>query len=130
MKTFKIDIQETLSRIIDIEASSSEEAISIAQKMYETTEIVLDYDDFVDCNISDLENQPFEQVKEAKLLLESNGFQAEELWSIYDVKQTFNCTHDQAMQVLKAALTNENVMFYIFDEISRQATEMGLTLKD
>lgn len=130
MKTFKIDVKETLSRIIDIEASSPEEAISIAQKMYETTEIVLDYNDFVDCNISDLENQPFEQVREAKLLLESNGFQVENLWNIYDVKQRFECTHDQAMQVLKAALTNDYVMSTISECINIAAENIGLNPKD
>lgn len=45
METFKIEIQELLSRTIDIEAQSIEEAIEKANKMYNSEEIVLDYDD-------------------------------------------------------------------------------------
>lgn len=45
METFKIDIQELLSRTIDIQAENIEEAIAIANKMYNSEEIVLDYND-------------------------------------------------------------------------------------
>lgn len=45
METFKIEIQELLSRTIDIQAENIEEAIAIANKMYNSEEIVLDYND-------------------------------------------------------------------------------------
>lgn len=48
METFKIEVKETLSRIIEVEADSLESAFSIVQGKYKLEEIVLDYDDFVD----------------------------------------------------------------------------------
>ena len=45
MQTFKVEIQELLSRTIDIEAQNIKEAIEKANKMYNSEEIVLDYDD-------------------------------------------------------------------------------------
>ena len=48
METFKIEVKETLSRIIEVEADSLESAFSIVQYKYKGEEIVLDNDDFVD----------------------------------------------------------------------------------
>jgi len=45
METFKIEIRELLARTIDIRANNIEEAISIANKMYNEEQIVLDYND-------------------------------------------------------------------------------------
>ena len=45
METFKIEIQELLSRTIDIQAQNIEEAIEKVNKMYNSEKIVLDYDD-------------------------------------------------------------------------------------
>jgi DpnD/PcfM-like protein len=45
METFKVEIQELLSRTIDIEAQNIEEAIQKASNMYNSEEIILDYND-------------------------------------------------------------------------------------
>lgn len=45
MEIFKIEIQELLSRTIDIEAQNIEEAIAKVNQMYSSEEIVLDYSD-------------------------------------------------------------------------------------
>ncbi len=47
METFKIEVKETLSRIIEIEACSENEAFSKIQDLYNKEEIVLDADDYV-----------------------------------------------------------------------------------
>lgn len=46
MDTFKIEIKETLSRIITIEATSIDEAISKASELYHNEEIILDAEDY------------------------------------------------------------------------------------
>ncbi len=46
MKTFKIEVIETLSRIIEIEANSSDDAYLKVKEMYDSEEIVLDSDDY------------------------------------------------------------------------------------
>jgi hypothetical protein len=47
METFKIEVKETLSRVIEIEANSADEAFSKLQDLYKKEEIVLDSDDYV-----------------------------------------------------------------------------------
>jgi len=53
METFKIEVKETLSRIIEIEANSNDEAVLKVKEMYQMEEIVLDYDDFVTTEIDE-----------------------------------------------------------------------------
>lgn len=55
IKPFKIEIQETLSRIIEVEADNIEEAIFKANEMYNNEEIVLSENDFVATKIDKLE---------------------------------------------------------------------------
>lgn len=43
MKTFKLEIQETYSKIVEIEAETLSDAINIAHDMYNSEEIVLDF---------------------------------------------------------------------------------------
>ncbi len=60
MKTYKIEVKETLSRIIEIDANSFDEALEDVQKMYKNEEIILDSDDFVEVNFlhcNDSQNQ-------------------------------------------------------------------------
>ena len=48
MQTFKLEIQEILSKVIEIEAETLSHALDIAHYMYyNTEEIVLDASDFV-----------------------------------------------------------------------------------
>ena len=54
-KPFKFEIQETLSRIIDIEAENIEEAIFKANKMYSHEDIVLSENDFAETKIDEIE---------------------------------------------------------------------------
>lgn len=57
MKTFKIEIQEFLSRVVEIDAESTNDAISKINEKYKKTEIVLDSDDFVEVNFLDTNSQ-------------------------------------------------------------------------
>lgn len=53
MTTYKIEVKETLSRVVEIEAPSAQEAIDKAREMYKAEEIVLDADDYVTTEIED-----------------------------------------------------------------------------
>ena len=48
----KIEITETLQRIVIIEAKDKEEALMITKKLYRDEEIVLDSSDYVDTDIN------------------------------------------------------------------------------
>lgn len=52
MKTFKIETQKFLSRIIEIEAKNKEEAILKAKELYKIEKIALDFQDYVSTDIS------------------------------------------------------------------------------
>ena len=51
METFKIIVQELLSRTISVQAQNMEEAIEKVSQMYRNTEIVLDAEDFIENEI-------------------------------------------------------------------------------
>ncbi len=53
METYKIEIQEFLSKIIEIEAENKEEAISKVKRMYQNEEIVLDSEDYLTTEIEE-----------------------------------------------------------------------------
>jgi hypothetical protein len=53
MKTFKIEIQEFFSEIIEIEASNVEDAISKVREMYRKEEIVLTDNNYVTTTIEE-----------------------------------------------------------------------------
>lgn len=46
MQTFKLEIQETYSKIVEIEAETLSDALDIAHDMYNSEKIVLDASDF------------------------------------------------------------------------------------
>ena len=53
MKTFTLEIQEILSKVIEIEAETLSDAIDIAHDMYNSEEIVLDASDFMTNTITE-----------------------------------------------------------------------------
>jgi hypothetical protein len=50
-KLFKIEITETLQRVVEVEALNIETAIEMITQKYNSEEIVLDYSDFLDSTI-------------------------------------------------------------------------------
>lgn len=56
MKTFEIEIIETLSKTVKIKAQSVEDAILKAEKLYKDAEIVLTDNDYIDTTIELLED--------------------------------------------------------------------------
>lgn len=72
METFKIEIQEFLSRIIEVEAETKDEAIIKVRQLYRNEEIVLDSNDYVSTEIEVYENEwpknYFKRPKDANLI--------------------------------------------------------------
>lgn len=54
MTSFKVEIQEFLSRIIEIDANSLSEAISQVRSLYQNEEIILGSENFVTFEIKEL----------------------------------------------------------------------------
>lgn len=55
MTIFKIEVKETLSKILEIEANSMDEAYLKVKEMYYNEEIVLDANDYVDADFIEIE---------------------------------------------------------------------------
>ena len=68
-------------------------------------------------------------VKQAKDHLEINGFYVYNLWQVSDVQNMFECTDEQAQEVLHDALTNDYISERIFNEITDYATMRGFVEK-
>ncbi len=48
MRKFKVEIEEYLSKIIEVEAKTQEEALKMVKEMYDKEKVILDNRDFVD----------------------------------------------------------------------------------
>ncbi|HMV15420.1 MAG TPA: DpnD/PcfM family protein [Chitinophagales bacterium] len=53
METFKIEIQEFLSRIVEIEAENIDDAVLKVKEMYRQEEIVLSENDYITTEIEE-----------------------------------------------------------------------------
>lgn len=56
-KTYKIEIEETLQKVVDIQANSLDEAIDIAQERYKNEEYILNEDDFKGAEFSEYKDE-------------------------------------------------------------------------
>jgi len=56
MKTYKLEITETLQRIIEVEASTEKEALDKIRKLYKEEKIILDSSNYVDTEFTILED--------------------------------------------------------------------------
>jgi hypothetical protein len=57
MKIYKIEIKETLSRTIEIEAASMDEAFLVVKEMYQSEEIMLGAEDHISTDFIELEDE-------------------------------------------------------------------------
>lgn len=66
-------------------------------------------------------------IEQAKQVLRDNGYYVDNLWSVADVANNYNCTDDEAQEVLDGALQNNATMEQIWYAIDYHAEEIGLT---
>ena len=52
MKKYEVEIVETLSRVITVEAESEDEALTIVWGLYDDGEVVLNYSDHIDTDLN------------------------------------------------------------------------------
>jgi hypothetical protein len=57
METFKIEIQELLTRVVEVQAENIQDAFIKVNEQYKKAEIVLDYNDFSEVNFTDINSQ-------------------------------------------------------------------------
>lgn len=62
-KKYQIEIEETLQKVVEIEADSPDEAIIIAKEKYHNEEYVLDENDFKGVEFSEYKDEVLEKKK-------------------------------------------------------------------
>lgn len=67
-----------------------------------------------------------QDVSIAKALLRKNGYFVENLWCVDDVTQNYDCTEDEAQEVLGMALTNDVITERIFGAIDDACNELEI----
>jgi hypothetical protein len=61
-----------------------------------------------------------DEIEKAKQTLKDAGYFVDNLWHIDDVQQNYNCTDEEAMEVLEGALTDNYTQQIIFEAINIQ----------
>jgi hypothetical protein len=69
-------------------------------------------------------------IHNAKDVLKESGFFVDNLWTIRDVQDRFECDENTAQEILYKALTNEWVMDQIWQAIHMVANYEGLKFKE
>ena len=54
MNKYKVEITETLQKIVEVEADNEKDAMHKAMKMYKNSEVILDDNDFVDLDFKNV----------------------------------------------------------------------------
>lgn len=65
-------------------------------------------------------------IESAKQFLKDNGYYTDNLWCVEDVKSKYECTAEQAQEVLDGALNNEATMEQIWFAIEVEAEASNL----
>ncbi len=70
MRTYKVEIEEILQNVYDIEANSLEEAINIAEERYRNEEYILEAEDLKKTNFREYKDEVTRDEKPKKKELE------------------------------------------------------------
>jgi len=70
------------------------------------------------------------QINFAKQLLRDNGYFVDNLWQTCDVTNNYDCTEEEAQEVLEKALNYESVYELVWEGISYEAEDMNLKRRD
>ena len=76
--------------------------------------------------ISESELQDFVDIENARQVLKRNGYFTENLWQVADVQADYQCTEQEAQDLLYRALTSMDVMDSIWFAIRFKAENMNL----
>lgn len=76
------------------------------------------------------QQQTKDRIEEAKDFLRRQGYAVDNLWSIYDVQQNYDCDTSHAHAILDSALSNDWITEQIFQSIDMIADADGIKLHE
>jgi hypothetical protein len=68
-------------------------------------------------------------IEGAKQLLRDNGYFVDNLWCVQDVQENYDCTEEEAQEVLSESLTNDGTYEQIWTSIGYYAESIKLKKK-
>lgn len=69
------------------------------------------------------------EIDEAKKILKKHGYFVDNLWQTWDVTDIWECTEEQAQELLYKALTSESTMEQIYIAMTFISEDMNLKEK-
>lgn len=84
----------------------------------------------VDCHADIIAVLKKLDIENAKQVLKEAGYYVDNLWQTCDVTMNYECTEEQAQDVLDKSLTNDYVQEQIFSTIKEYAEYINLKHKD
>lgn len=70
------------------------------------------------------------EIENAKKILRSEGYFVDNLWQTCDVTMNYDCTEEEAHNVLKLAFANEYIYEQIWNAIGQESEYMNLKHRD
>lgn len=109
------------------ELTPYEENLRVNAEMDAWAEILgIEVKDFTEVTMQSFTAGILKEVQDAKNLLKEHGYYVDNLWCVADVIQRYECTEEEAQEVLDGALINEATMEQIWLAIDTEAEDMNL----
>jgi hypothetical protein len=70
------------------------------------------------------------EVEQARAILKKHGYYVGNLWTIQDVTDYYQCTEEQAYNVLDTVLSSEGIMEQVNVDISFECSYLDIKLKE
>lgn len=86
--------------------------------------------DFTDVTLQSFTAETLNAIDDAKKLLKEHGYFVGNLWKTCDVTINYDCTEEEAQEVLEKALNYESVYELVWEGISYEAEDMNLKRRD
>lgn len=90
----------------------------------------IEVNDFTDVTLQSFTAETLNAIDNAKKLLKEHGYFVDNLWQTEDVTINWNCSEDEAQEVLSKAMQNEATYDQIWYAISDTASSMNLKHRD
>ncbi len=117
-----------------VKEQTSEKFTDVSNKMFEMQQVVEEWANDInwdyDYKASNFKKDKSASVEEAKQTLTDDGYYIGSLWHLEDVKTKFECTDDEAFDILSQCVDNEWIIEQINVSIDDAGEYEGLTRKE
>lgn len=80
---------------------------------------------FTNVTMQSLTEDALSSIERAKALLKSHGYYVDNLWQVDDVIFSYECTEQEAQELLDEALTSDRIFSEVWNSIANTARDMN-----